>query len=131
MLVEHLPVQPVAWCVLPNHYHVLVPSADIRATVKLLGELHGKTSFQWNGEEDTRGRQVWHSASDRAMQNSDHFWATINYIHHNPVKHDYVESWLDWPFSSALDFLESEDRESAVRIWKQYPVLDYGRGWDD
>jgi putative transposase len=65
------------------------------------------------------------------MQNGEHFWATVNYIHHNPVKHGYVKSWWEWPFSSAGDFLESEGRDEAARIWKEYPLMDYGKGWDD
>jgi putative transposase len=35
------------------------------------------------------------------------------------------------PFSSAQQFLESVGREEAERVWREYPVLDYGRGWDD
>ena len=99
LLLDVFPSPPAAWCVLPNHYHLLIRTADVRTIVSQLGQLHGKTSFQWNGEEGLRGRQVWHSASDRGMQNSEHFWATVNYIHNNPVKHGYVESWQEWPFS--------------------------------
>jgi putative transposase len=122
---------PAAWCVLPNHYHVLVRCRDLKATTKVLGRFHGRLSYDWNGEEGTRGRQVWHSVSDRGMRNPDHFWATVNYIHHNPVKHGYVSKWEDWPFSSAPDFLAEMGREGALEIWRRYPILDYGKGWDD
>lgn len=130
-LLETLSLSPVAWWVLPNHYHLLIRSDDIKKTVSELGRLHGRTYFQWNGQDGLRGRQVWHSASDRAMRNEEHFWATVNYIHHNPVKHGHVGSWWDWPYSSAVDFLEAEGTGEAARIWKDYPVLDYGKGWDD
>ena len=65
------------------------------------------------------------------MRNEDHFWATMNYIHHNPVKHGYVSRWDEWDWSSATDFMESVGREEAMRIWKDHPLLDYGKGWDD
>ncbi len=130
-LLATLQEPPTAWCVLPNHYHVLVRCADVKSVIGDLGKLHGKTSFLWNGEEGLRGRQVWHSAADRGIRNDGHFWATVNYIHHNPVKHGYVEKWTDWPFSSAADFLEEVGRERAADIWKSHPVLDYGKGWDD
>ena len=64
------------------------------------------------------------------MRNADHFWSTVNYIHHNPVKHGYVDQWLEWPFSSASDFLDSIGREQAMELWRKYPILDYGKGWD-
>jgi putative transposase len=131
LLLEALPASPTAWCVLPNHYHVLIRLSDIKETITLLGMLHGSTSFRWNAEETARGRKVWHSVSDRGMRNGDHFWATLNYIHHNPVKHGYVDRWTDWPFSSAGDYLEEVGREQAVEIWKSFPLYDYGKGWDD
>lgn len=131
LLLEVLPGTPAAWCVLPNHYHVLIRLTDIKEVVSLLGKLHGSTSFQWNAEEAQRGRKVWHSVSDRGMRNGDHFWATVNYIHHNPVRHGYVDQWSDWPFSSACDYLEEVGREQAAVIWKRFPLYDYGKGWDD
>jgi putative transposase len=120
-----------AWCVLPNHFHALVETPKILAVLAGLGRMHGRLSFQWNGEEQTRGRQVWCGAVERFMRNDRHFWATMNYIHHNPVHHGYVEHWQVWPFSSAQDYLSGMGREKAARIWKNYPVLDYGKGWDE
>ena len=48
-----------AWCVLPNHYHVLIRTAG-RITELLfeLGQFHGRSSFAWNGEDGRRGRKV-------------------------------------------------------------------------
>ena len=131
LLLDALPEPPSAWRVLPNHYHVLVRCADIKSTIRDLGKLHGSTSFRWNAGENQRGRKIWHSVSDRGMRNCDHFWSTVNYIHHNPVRHGYVTQWTDWPFSSACDYLEVVGRDQAVEFWKQYPHLDYGKGWDD
>ena len=120
-----------AWCVLPNHYHLLVKTNSLRQLKQELGRLHGRTSYKWNEAEQTRGRKVWHRCADRAMRSERHYWATVNYIHHNPVHHDYVAHWADWPFSSAFEYLESVGREKAREIWLDYPVLDYGAGWDD
>lgn len=119
-----------AWCVLPNHYHFLVKTDQLKELRKELGKLHGRSSFKWNGEDDQRGRQVWHNCFDRDVRSHRHFWATMNYIHHNPVHHGYVERWQDWPWSSAKDFLERVGQKTAEEIWREYPVLDYGKKWD-
>ena len=121
----------IAWVVLPNHYHFLAITPNALATLKELGLLHGRTSHRWNGEDGKRGRQVWHNAAETAMKSEGHFWATVNYIHHNPVKHGYVDRWPDWPWSSAHDYLEKVGREKAEEIWKEFPIDDYGKGWDD
>jgi len=124
------PNQVYAWCILPNHYHALVKSQSIKQLCEQLGKFHGRSSFKWNGENDSRGRQVWYRCFDRAIRNERHLWASVNYVHNNPVHHGYVEKWTDWPWSSAADFLERVGRQEALRIWREYPILDYGKKWD-
>jgi putative transposase len=123
--------QVFAWCVLPNHYHALVEAPDILLLLRELGRLHGRTSHAWNGEENTRGRKVFFRTVERAMRSDRHFWATLNYVHHNPVHHGYVSRWTDWPWSSATAYLAQTGTTEAARIWLDYPLRDYGQGWDD
>lgn len=95
-----------AWCVLHNHYHILIKTEDIREFQIELGKIHGKTSYRWNREEGAEGRKVWYRSFERAIKSRGHFFATVNYIHNNPVKHGYVKRWQDWPFSSAAEYLD-------------------------
>jgi putative transposase len=123
--------EPVwAWVVLPNHYHFLAGAPDVTRLLAALGRLHGRTSHAWNGEDGCRGRQVWHRAAETAIKSDRHFWATLNYVLHNPVRHGYVERWQDWPFSNAENYLAEAGRDEAERRWREYPVLDFGADWD-
>jgi putative transposase len=121
--------QIFAWNVLPNHYHVLLLARDVLGLLGALGRLHGRTSHRWNGEEDRRGRQVWHGA-ETGMKSERHFWATLNYVLHNAVHHGYVERWQDWPYSNAAQYLTDVGREEVERRWREYPILDFGKNWD-
>jgi len=123
--------QLFAWCVVPNHYHALVEAPDIKDLLHELGQFHGRASYTWNGEDNARGRKVFFRAVERAMRSDRHFWATLNYVHHNPVRHGYVERWADWPWSSAKEYLEQTGVEDAKRVWHDYPIRDYGEGWDE
>jgi putative transposase len=123
--------QVFAWCVLPNHYHALIGTSDILRVLGELGRLHGRMSHAWNGEESSQGRKVFFRAVERAMRSERHYWATLNYVHHNAVHHGYVERWTDWPWSSASDYLAHTGRDEAMRIWHEYPLGNYGMGWDD
>ena len=129
-VIESVCERVFAWVVLPNHYHILVRCTDIRALLAALGRLHGRTSFRWNGDENRRGRKVWHRAAETAMKSERHFWATLNYLLNNAVRHGYVEHWQDWPYSSAAQYLEEIGRDEAERRWREYPVLDFGKDWD-
>lgn len=119
-----------AWCILPNHYHLLTRTDNIKLLRKEIGKVHGRTARTWNLEDEQIGRKVWFNYVDRDMKSERHYWASLNYIHNNAVHHGYVEKWQDWPYSSVHQFLAQIGREEARRIWHEYPVLDYGKGWD-
>ena len=119
-----------AWCVLPNHYHTLILTRRLPEVLQAIGQLHGRTSFDWNGQENERGRKVWFNCAETGMKSERHFWATLNYVHHNPVHHGYVQHWQDWPFSSGAAFLEQTGREKAAQLWREYPILEFGKDWD-
>ena len=119
-----------AWCVLPNHYHFLIETPAILSLLKSVGKFHGRTAYQWNGEDAQRGRQIFYRAVEREMRSERHFWSSLNYVHHNPVRHGYVTKWMDWPWSSAGDFLSGISSIEARRIWREYPLMNYGEGWD-
>ncbi len=120
-----------AWCVLPNHYHLLIETGDLKWLKREVGRLHGRTSREWNLADESVGRTVWHNCADRGIRNERHYWSTVNYIHNNPVHHGYVRRWTEWPFSSAHAYLEETGKEKAEEIWREFPVLDYGQGWDN
>jgi putative transposase len=119
-----------AWIVLPNHYHMLVRALDIKRLLSALGRMHGGTSYRWNGEDGKRGRQVWHRAAETVIKSEGHFWATMNYVLHNAVRHGYVRRWQDWPYSNAAAYLSAVGIEVAKQRWLSYPLFDYGKDWD-
>ena len=118
-----------AWCVLPNHWHLLA-RVELDSFGKVIGRLHNGTSTQWNREDDMPGRKVWHRHADRRIRDDAHYWASVNYIHANPVRHECVKNATEWPTSSIHVYLERMGREEMVRLWSEYPVGDYGKSWD-
>ena len=65
------------------------------------------------------------------IRSERHYYATLNYIHYNPVKHNYVKSPYDWETSSIHWYLQEKGRDWLRSCWVEYPVRDYGKGWDD
>jgi putative transposase len=64
------------------------------------------------------------------MRNEAHFYTTLNYIHHNPVKHGYANKWHKGPYSSFHWYLASKGRQWLLELWNEYPLLNYGENWD-
>ena len=119
-----------AWVFLPNHYHVLLETEDLSIVSEVLRLLHSRVATTINGRHHQRGRRVWYRFSDRLIRSERHYFASVNYIHYNPIKHGYVDRMGNWPWSSLHEYMEVQGEEWLGRIWKTYPVKNYGKGWD-
>ena len=124
-------VTPIAWSVLPNHYHLLADSVDIALMPGVFQRIHGRTARAWNLEDGQAGRKVWYRYSDRTIRTERHLYTTLNYLHYNPVKHGWTQSPYDWKESSVQWYVEQFGRDWLRELWVRYPVRDYGRGWDE
>lgn len=134
LLFEHLlenEVNLFAWMVLPTHYHLLLQITDLHYLGVLLRRVHGSTARAWNQIDGLPRRKVWFRYADRAIRSERHFYASVNYIHFNPVKYGYTESPYDWDASSLGWYLEKEGKQWLRSTWVQYPVRNYGVGWDE
>ena len=90
-----------AWCVMPNHVHVL---ATPHEGVSLSRLVHGWKSFTAHAINAALGRsgRLWFEEYfDRAVRDEAHFEAVKAYIEDNPVKAGLCAAPADWPFSSA------------------------------
>jgi putative transposase len=91
----------IAWCVMPNHVHVVfqqlagwklatVVQAWKSASSHIIGKRPGAPGVLWRREY-----------FDRFMRDDGHLQATIRYVEENPVKAGLVVDVTAWPFSSA------------------------------
>jgi putative transposase len=119
-----------AWVVLPNHYHVLMEAPEISVVGKALGSVHGRSGYYANKRDKTPGRQVWYKFNDRKVRSDRHFWACLHYIIYNPVKHGYVKDMGEWAWSSYVELVERHGMDWVKDLSREYPLKDFGEGWD-
>jgi REP element-mobilizing transposase RayT len=50
-IVHELCSMTYAWCVLPNHYHLLLKTERIKDVRQALALFHGCSSYRWNGQD--------------------------------------------------------------------------------
>ena len=117
-----------AWVILDQHYHLLLKLGTGAALPRFVAALHGASSMRLNRSQGDSGRRVWDNYWDTGMRNEQDLWTRFNYIHHNPVKHGYVERMEDWPWSSYRFHLEQRGLDWMVELMRRYPVVDTLRG---
>ncbi len=98
-----------AIAVLPDHLHLLLtlpendqdyPNRISRFKANFSRQIPNQEKLSQSrlrkGERDIWQRRYWeHQIRDKTDYNNH-----INYIHYNPVKHGYVSSPTEWPYSS-------------------------------
>ena len=91
----------LAWCIMPNHVHMLI---ETMPTHELAALVHSWKSFTAKEANKILGRTgaFWYQDYfDRAIRDERHFAAALKYIHENPVKAGLVDLPERWPYGSA------------------------------
>ncbi len=90
-----------AWCVMPNHVHVLMATRATHETGAIVKSWKMFTTRSINAAANRTG-QLWASDYfDRYIRDEDHFQTTKRYIEMNPVSAGLCATPKDWPSSSA------------------------------
>ncbi|HWK45022.1 MAG TPA: transposase [Stellaceae bacterium] len=96
-----------AWCLMPNHVHLLLVPPHPDALRAALAEAHRRYSRAVNLREDWRG-YLWQGRFASVPMDERHTLACARYIELNPVRARLVDRPEDWPWSSARAHLTGE-----------------------
>ncbi len=101
-----------AWFVMSNHYHFIAQSPENALSLKaLIQGIHSISAKFVNQIDGTPGRRVWYNYWDTCIQTEQSYYARLNYVIRNPVKHGLVQNPEDYPFSSYKYFIENSEAE--------------------
>jgi putative transposase len=103
LLAEHTRISGVAvwaWCLMPNHVHLMLTPPAPGALRAALGEAHRRYSRMVNFREGWRG-YLWQGRFASCPMDEAHAMAAARYIELNPVRARLAATPQDWPWSSA------------------------------
>jgi putative transposase len=95
----------------------------------MLGLLHEKTAKWINKLDECKGRQVWHNFWETRLTYEKSYFARLNYVHQNPVKHGLVPVANQYPWCSA-GWFERTVRPAQVKTIYAFK-LDKVRVYDE
>jgi len=75
----------------------------------MIKRLHAITAIELNKIDSTVGRRVWYQYWDSHITFEKSYFARLNYVHQNPVKHGIVQVARKYPWCSAGWFEQKTD----------------------
>ena len=95
-----------AWAVFSNHYHFVgsSPTPGAGNLSRMISHLHSSTARAMNQLDSESGRKIWHNYRETHLTYDTSYYARLNYVLQNPVKHKLVLTPELYPWCSASWF---------------------------
>jgi putative transposase len=103
-----------AYCLMPNHIHLIAIPREKESLTLAIGEAHRRYTRRINFREGWRGH-LWQGRFSSFILDENHLLVCTKYIEMNPVRSGLVERVRDWPWSSARAHLKGRD-DLLVRV---------------
>lgn len=119
-------VETWAYCLMPNHVHLVLVPETMEGLNLAVGEAHRRYTRMINFREGWRGH-LWQGRFASFMMDEDYLIACTKYVELNPVRAGLVSKPQDWPWSSAVSHINGQD-DTLV---KAKPLLEVvSRPWE-
>ncbi len=113
-----------AYCLMPNHAHLILVPSDEPGLCRAVGEAHRRYTRRVNFREGWRGH-LWQGRFASYVMDEPHLLAAARYIERNPLRARLVERAEDWPWSSAAAHAAGRGDAVAAGRW----LTDLTVGW--
>ncbi len=116
-----------AYCLMPNHVHLVMVAGEEDGLRATLGEAHWRYTRHINFREGWRGH-LWQERFHSFTMDEKYLLSTVRYVERNPVAASLCVNPQDWEWSSARAHLKGEDDElvsvepmiKRVGNWTEY-----------
>lgn len=100
-------VKCLAWCLMPNHVHLILQPSDQDGLRAVLSEAHQRYSRAINSSKGWTG-YLWQGRFASYPMDEAHLMTAIRYVELNPVAAGLVKRAENWPWSSARAHIDRQ-----------------------
>ena len=116
-------VRFVAYCLMPNHVHLLVIPETAMGLGKMMQTAHADYALAWN-QAEARSGHFWQGRFASCPLEASEVVAAARYIELNPVRARLAATAWDYPWSSARARTDAMEDQLLPEPWNALP------GWD-
>ncbi|MEM7465928.1 MAG: transposase [Pseudomonadota bacterium] len=120
-------VQVWAYCLMPNHVHLILVPSDAQSLRRSVAEAHRRYTRYVNFRENWRG-YLWQGRFASFPMDENYLLSAVRYVEMNPVRAGLCNTAAEWPWSSAQthltcqqdDLMPAQPMRKLVANWESY-----------
>ncbi len=102
-----------AFCLMPNHYHILVQTPQGNVS-RVMRHVNGVYTQRFNRRHDYDGQLFRGRFKSVLVEGDSHLLEVLRYIHRNPVRAEISESVAKYPWSSHSAYVSTTGKQAWV-----------------
>lgn len=131
-------VDILAYCLMPNHVHLVAVPVEKQSLARLFGTAHHRYAKRVNAIHDWRGH-LWQERFYSVVMDESHALTAMRYVELNPVRAGLCDRAEEWPWSSVHanlgktsdDMIDSSEVRNIITDWKMFLAADERLGLID
>jgi len=124
-----------AWCIMPNHFHILISISNQEDLSKFMQKITTAYSMYFNKKNNRTGALFAGTYKQKFVEDDNYYSVLWNYIHLNPLdlfpgnNGDILEKYK---YSSLLEFFKIDGQRDEAKILnlKNFPEVKF-KSWRD
>jgi len=116
-----------AYCLMPNHVHLIAVPKAKHSLASLFGTAHHRYAKRVNAIHDWRGH-LWQERFYSVVMDETHTLAAMRYIELNPVRAGLCKRADEWPWSSVHrnlgnkgdEMIDDSEVRNIISDWKRF-----------
>ncbi|HPR34247.1 MAG TPA: transposase [Anaerolineaceae bacterium] len=107
------PFKLLAYCLLLDHMHLMIelPQGDSNFSIRMR-EIKRLTTLWMKRESSENINQVWQDKYwEHTIRDEKDLQTHFDYIHYNPIKHGFSETYDGWKWSSFRDYFDGNAKD--------------------
>jgi putative transposase len=117
-------VEVWAWCLMPNHVHLILVPSDADGLRRALAAVHRRYAGIIQARRKRTGH-FWQGRFGAVVMDEEHLAAALRYVSLNPVRARLVERAQDWRWSSTRTHLSGKGDGITARAPIKERIADF------
>lgn len=127
---EKYNIKIYAYCIMPNHFHLLLES-ELEDLASFMAKILAGYALYYNKKHNRIGYVFQGRYRSQCIENEEYFWNCLRYIHMNPLKAKLCTRETNYKYSSAQEYYYFKEKGRDIVCSEAFGIKEIVPNWMD